>query len=241
MISYCGTEHQKEHWPEHKQFCREIWIMIKEHAVSHLYQNLQGLDLKTWNLQANLFRRKVEERLGRGVTPHELDVLMFPRVCFVCRQARQDELKNCPGCPAASFCNEHPSSSLHDEDCHKIKKMHEINMENDIKKRVMLMEVIVLIMTHLQMNKSSDLPNSMQEFLDHQTKPRKNFSENEMIIMSDFCNEALTLFSALKKLNYASSDIIIHIEGTSLMSYTSKHWEILLVTSGSLSAKTAAR
>ncbi|XP_033218434.1 uncharacterized protein LOC117173896 [Belonocnema kinseyi] len=230
MISYCGTEHQKEHWPEHKQFCREIWIMIKEHAVSHLYQNIQGLDLETWNLQRDLLLQELEERLGREVTFHELDVLMFPRICFICHEARQEELKNCPGCPAASFCNEHPSSPLHDADCHKIKKIHEMNMEADPAKRLMLMEVLVPVITHLQMNKSSDLPDSMQEFLDRHAKPGMNFSENEMIIMSDFCDEPLTVFNALKKMNYSHSDIIIHIEGMSSTSQTidtSKYWEVL--------------
>ena len=230
MISYCGKEHQLQHWSKHKEFCNEIAEIMKDQKISHLYENLQGFDSQSWKLQAELLIDEVEKRLARDVNSNEFEILTFPRVCFVCHEARQELLRNCPGCPAASFCDNHLNSPLHNEDCHKVKKIHEIKIELDSTKQTMLLETIVPIITSVQIDKSSKLPDSMEGFLDEYAKTKMNFSENELIFLSDNCDVQLTIFNALKKLDYSHSEIIVHIQGMSSSMETidnSSFWEIL--------------
>lgn len=39
MVSYCSSDHQKEHWPRHKEICNAIASIINEKGVSHIYEN----------------------------------------------------------------------------------------------------------------------------------------------------------------------------------------------------------
>lgn len=201
---------------------------MKQQNISHLYQNLQDFDSESWKLQAELLVDELEERLARAVLPNELEMLMFPRVCFVCHEARQELLRNCPGCPAVSFCSKHPKSPLHDENCPKLKKIHEMNAEADLRKQLVFLERIVPIMQTLRVDQSSKRPLSMEEFLEEYIKPGVDLSENESIFLSDNCDVQLTVFNALKKLDYSDSEVIVHIEGMlSDAIDTSKYWEVL--------------
>ncbi|XP_033217707.1 uncharacterized protein LOC117173325 [Belonocnema kinseyi] len=228
MISYCRKDHQLEHWPKHKSFCNEIATIMKEQNISHLYQNLQDLDSESWKIQAELLVDELEDRLSRAVLPIELEILMFPRVCFVCREARQELLRNCPGCPAVSFCIKHQKSPLHDKNCPKFKKIHEMNTQADLRKQHVFLERIIAIIQNINVDPSSKRPLSMEEFLEEYIKPSVDLSENETIFLSDNCDVQLTIYNVLKKLDYSDSEIIIHIEG--ILSDTidnSKYWEVL--------------
>lgn len=118
MLSYCGIPHQKDHWSEHSDFCRIISTMMKERGVSHIFEKLRGADPSTWKMQRMSIRNLVELKLRRRLLLIEDFMFRFPRSCFVCYESRQDLLSNCPGCPSASFCKDHPSSLIHDKDCH---------------------------------------------------------------------------------------------------------------------------
>lgn len=228
LISYCGSQHQREHWPKHKELCKIILTMMKERRVSHLFENLRGADEEQWKNGRTLVLQEAISRLQRPIRLEEKHMFLFPRACFVCRDSRQEFLKNCPGCPNASFCKDHPSSSIHDKDCAFLTECQEAEakmLSYSIKTLSTFIDSMAKGTPHQE---SSTLPISMEEYLDHIKTPVK-IPETMKTYLSLHFFKPLTIFGALQKINYLpGSEMSIHVNDESVAFELSGYWEVLL-------------
>ena len=229
MICYCGKEHQKEHWPEHKDICNVIFLILKEKDNSHIFEDYRGLDAKNWYKIKNDWFHEIQMRLQRPLVKHEVQMIFFPRACFVCHDARQDLLKNCPGCPNASFCKEHPSHPLHDKDCSQMKKCHQLDTAYNVRILNSSLESVGIKFvekTPIIKSKHQTPPSSMEEFLEYAKVPMK--CEIIKFFLEEYLHVPLTTFDAIQKLKIPSvSKLVIHVLNTFEDFNGTKAWEIL--------------
>ena len=231
MISYCGKQHQKMHYAAHANICKVISAILKENQMKHIFENCENLDAEKWRSARAQIMYEVIERLDEGLTKFEKQMFLHPRVCFVCRNADQNLLANCPDCPNASFCPKHPSSPVHNEICHEIEKCHDYDVE--YKTMVSLVNVQCLSETILQhtpiiRNKSKILPSTNEEYLEYlKNKIQLDFTMKIFII--EFVGLPLAICNALRKINFVSpSTLMIHMINSSEMVDNMLSWEILL-------------
>ena len=128
MISYCGKDHQTQHWPSHKHFCKAITEVRRKNDILKAAKDRKQ---ETWmNAKLSLITL-VTLKLLRKLTPHEEKVIKFPRACLVCHDVDQHKLINCPKCPSASFCQQHKNlrEEIHDDKCPEFKICHTIDLE----------------------------------------------------------------------------------------------------------------
>ncbi|XP_033218438.1 uncharacterized protein LOC117173902 [Belonocnema kinseyi] len=231
MISYCGKDHQNEHWKYHKDICNVISTMMNEQKVSHLFEKLRGSDSSTWIQRRKKIAEKVQAKLGRSFRSEEVGMFKFPRACFVCHDTRPDKLKKCPGCSSANFCSKHPTSLIHDRICSIIKNRLDLITQKEQWDPRTLKSAIEAIGAGTIFSESGDLPTSMREFMDLYIKPKIPISENLKIFLSPIFTYSLTLFSVLQKLSVRSSEIVLHVDvggpfTTAIMN--GNCWEVLL-------------
>ncbi|XP_033218361.1 uncharacterized protein LOC117173826 [Belonocnema kinseyi] len=167
MISYCGSNHQKDHFPLHKKVCKITSILMK--GKTHLFEDFEKNDTETWFQMRQKSIFLVERALCRPLKSDEKENCEFPRVCFVCRETRQHLLTDCAGCRSTSFCEKHPSSPLHDEDCADLNRCFDLETRwNEIKR------MGVSAATHYLIDATKINPltpfTSMKEFLDQNLK-----------------------------------------------------------------------
>ncbi|XP_043478084.1 uncharacterized protein LOC122508668 [Leptopilina heterotoma] len=117
MIWYCSKDHRLEHLAVHKSFCKVIKELLIEKKVSHIHEELKSLGGSAWRTKREKISIEVTNKLGRPMSLLENAMWTHSRVCFVCRKTRQKDLTNCPDCPMASFCKEHPQNELHTMNC----------------------------------------------------------------------------------------------------------------------------
>ncbi|XP_051160594.1 uncharacterized protein LOC127281120 isoform X1 [Leptopilina boulardi] len=117
MIAYCSENHRLQHLSMHKKFCQTIRELLKEKKIQHIYEELISLFGVDWTKKREELRQEIIKNLKRPMTPLELTMWRCPRVCFVCFNSKQEELKNCPNCPVASFCQKHPNDKIHSKNC----------------------------------------------------------------------------------------------------------------------------
>lgn len=230
MISYCSEEHQLEHWPEHKELCKIISIMMKERGVSHLYEKFRGTDLHTWRKERMNIAEEAESRCSKTFQINDTFLFQFSRSCYVCYESRQKLLKNCSGCPAATFCNEHPSSPIHDKDCEKIRESFEIARQlsdriekNGLKESQSILTSVLHGITRLEP------PISMEDFLLKFANSERLSIDNDLkfLITQNFTT-IFTVFNALQKLEMSNvSKLTIHMENQDDCEAT-ELWEALL-------------
>ncbi|XP_043478088.1 uncharacterized protein LOC122508673 isoform X1 [Leptopilina heterotoma] len=117
MICYCSENHQLKHLPVHESFCKVIKELLIEKKVSHIFEELTNITGSLWVTKRSEINKEILKKLKRPMSPLENAMRKNPRVCFVCRQTRQEYLINCPDCPVASFCENHSQDVLHTMNC----------------------------------------------------------------------------------------------------------------------------
>ncbi|XP_071556512.1 ankyrin repeat and MYND domain-containing protein 2-like isoform X2 [Temnothorax nylanderi] len=60
MISYCGQDHQKHHWKQHKPLCKAIQDVLRDYSMDDPGETTEELIDKKLN-----FMQLVSSRLGR--------------------------------------------------------------------------------------------------------------------------------------------------------------------------------
>ncbi|XP_051160558.1 centromere-associated protein E-like [Leptopilina boulardi] len=224
MVSYCGEPHQKVDWKNHKTFCRAISTLLKKNHQSHLFEGLKGLSRHKWMDESKNMWPEIILLLNRSFFPNEEEMLQFPRVCFICFEARQNLLKNCPNCPFASFCKEHPTSPIHDKNCHEIKMVHD--------KKVLVVpseERIQLNILVASLKKSDKPPLSMEDLMEQQFGKQTEIEENVKYYVSEAMSVPLTLYNAFQKLNQPlQSEIVVHVQGVANVHVFVQSWESIL-------------
>ena len=230
MISYCGLNHQKDHLKKHRELCRIISTLMKEKGVLHLFEKLKDSDTSTWVGKRIQIKKEVEKRLGRSLSPEENGMFQFPRACFVCHDTRQTKLKNCPKCPSASFCSEHPNSLVHDRMCPIINNCIDWMARRFQHNPEMLHSSIAMIAEGTKIPETKELPTSMNDFYDHYVKLKRPIPADLKIMQSHLISISLTIFNILQKLKKPlASEIVIHVDAR-VPEYISiiKYWEVIL-------------
>lgn len=225
MVAYCGTEHQKFHWKTHKDVCQAISAILRKEGLSHLYEKSHGANSTKWKQDRSAAFQKVDRRMTRELTADEGAMLRFPRNCFVCHDTRQDILTNCPRCPFASFCKEHPNSTTHDRDCASITLCQQLIKTQYVLPNALISSVYGELIKQ-GMKGCLEPPSSMKDFL--HTYLKKEAEELKLGI-SDYLTFPLTLFNALKKLKLSlKSEVEIHVRLEALQLDRMEAWEILM-------------
>lgn len=226
LISYCGEVHQKQDWQSHKEFCGVISKLMKITNFSHIYQGLAGCFPENWTLARTEMISRVSSILDHSLQPHEIQMLNFPRSCFICFDTTQENLTNCPNCPLVSFCKKHPFSPLHNKECSKINSCYTFEIEcANYQERTL--EALLQILHEPWMEIS--FPNSSYEFLAQTLNPMIELNEMTRKYLMLFISPSLTILSAMQKLNYVpSSTLTIDVQTRAELNNYPQHWEILL-------------
>lgn len=228
MVSYCGRDHQVQHWKTHKNFCLSLTKMLKEKNLSHIYENLKR---STWLMERDRIINEVRKKLQRPLNSEELFLLKSPRICFVCYEAKQELLKNCPNCPTTTFCSRHQNSFIHNRNCSIMQQnrfdliTRKMNFDSETLEN--LIKSIGAGTNILQCNQRS--PVTMREFFDEHQK-RTKISEIQKIFLSETFSISLTIYSIFQMLyDNSPSELVIHlnINGSSGI-FVGNFWEAFL-------------
>ncbi|XP_043270294.1 uncharacterized protein [Venturia canescens] len=120
-LRYCSKEHQIEHWPKHKEFCRALSKAVK--FFEPITKNYTFVNSMDWKKVRIYMTQMIEFDLGRPLSYFELELVVFPRACKICYESDPRKLSDCPDCPDASFCINHPRDSSHHAEC-ETSKLH---------------------------------------------------------------------------------------------------------------------
>lgn len=194
-----------------------IYSMLKmgERQKSHIF-DLEGVDSLNFNewkkLRSNM---KIiwEKNLHRELSNVENQVWMFPRVCEVCRQAKQDILLDCTICHSASYCSmQHMKnySPVHNLHCSSLKLSYEISLRT----------YYGLKQPEINLN----IPENPKEFPENiETFLETFYNINDLHIRtleSEALSPFLTVLNALKTVKPIKEKLVIHFIGASLYEYT---------------------
>ncbi|KYQ50287.1 Zinc finger MYND domain-containing protein 17 [Trachymyrmex zeteki] len=223
MIAYCGRQHQKQHWSQHKSLCKATQDVLREFRLEDYSVTSEEWDDKKLNLIL-----LVSFKLGRPLEIYEKEMFQFPRECTVCHEQDGQLLEDCQSCASVSFCKYHKDSIKHEHTCVPLELCFHsnllfINGENN-----------TLDLHYLQHVCDTDTFRNMNDFINTYGNIQ---TESEMLYNilaarhSQYITRPLTLFHAMQILDYVPQrkDLVIHvvaanyIEETTLMT-----WEILL-------------
>ncbi|XP_033215249.1 uncharacterized protein LOC117171754 [Belonocnema kinseyi] len=231
MISYCGREHQLGHWPVHKHICKAISTILAKKKINYIFENDSGLDAVKWRRVKSEIVREISMIIERPLSQFERQMFLYPRTCFVCHDTRQDRLKNCPRCPNASFCDKHPDSSIHNEDCPLIQDTHQLDL--DMEKIILSLNLELLNRSIIQNTpiikpKLKMMPRSIEEYFEY-VKDGMKLSDVMKIYVAEFVGLPLTTCDVLQKLKlFSPSKLVVHLYGASELLNEVYRWEIIL-------------
>lgn len=228
LISYCGGEHQRQHLKDHKRICKVLAEILQESKLSHIFENSHGIDHQKWILTRELTVRKVNQRLGRNLDDDEKAMIRMPRSCLVCHETRNSELTNCSFCPFASFCKNHRDDNQHDKYCSLMRICNAIGNYNSISGPERYNESIISILrTQFKLNLKPPL--DMDDFLNCYIDKSLIIDDILKMIVSDYFSVPLTLYSALKTLNYCHTySLVLHVGGSEFPFEHVQVWETIL-------------
>lgn len=229
LISYCGGEHQRQHLKDHKKICKILDEMLKEYKLSHIFEKSHGADHEKWLLDRELIMRKMNQKLGRNLDEEEKTMFRMPRNCLVCHETRNSELTNCPQCPFASFCKDHRENNQHEKYCSLMQNFFRVEIYNSLSGPERYNESIISIL-HTEFKQNLKPPSNMDDFFDFYVDDESiNVDVTLKMIASDYFSVPLTLFNALKKLNYCHTySLTLHVGGTDFPFEHVQVWETIL-------------
>lgn len=232
IISYCSEKHRRQHLNDHQSLCETISKLLQEKKFTNLYENLQVNCLSDWIEGKREISCEVQQKLGRPFRLDEEKLFDNPRLCCVCFEGNPEKLRNCPGCTAATFCNRHNFSFIHDRSCGIIKNKIRWLLKNgkiDEYASKCLVENIGQKTRILNVDDSP--PMTSTEFFDHFLRMNKPMTPNQKVFISNYYTLVLTIFSALKAIpGSITQETIIFIDVKDSISGVSlgRYWETLL-------------
>ena len=219
MISYCGKEHQNQHWIYHKDLCKQIKNLLKAFNATNLFDFLQTTNDPAVRLEMkeNLIKL-VERKLHRNLNFAEKLMFLQPRICVVCSESNPRVLSNCQSCPQASFCEKHKNDSGHASVCYYYRLCFLLDNYKMIANKLDVAPSIEKV--HFVLNEDEKIPENMEKLLDcHMEEvPPILISINKIELWKMLCSELytipLTLMYILEKLKFEyNSELIVHIIG----------------------------
>ncbi|XP_011501254.1 PREDICTED: putative protein MSS51 homolog, mitochondrial [Ceratosolen solmsi marchali] len=227
MISYCGKEHQKQHWLRHKDLCYVLSSMLNETNKSHIFEGMRNSNTTDWVKAKMNLMLLVIIKLGRKLLPYEEEMFKFPRACVVCHETDQKVIIDCILCPAASFCKEHKNDSSHSKICKTLTLCYDLDVASAALVRQPPLNTVPYYTEMIS------LPVCMKSFIDtYYNKNNSLLISNRMQIpqISEYLTRPLTLLYAIEKLGFSVNSVItIHIIGANMIELDGAEiWEILL-------------
>lgn len=141
LVSYCGADHQKEHWKFHKEVCLILRATLKKMGANKIRGYRINDDLEERNdmftenaFGFNTYRYyllfNVKKRIRRSLSTAESRMILYPRMCNICYSNDTKQLKVCSNCLCVSYCSEdhkEKDKERHSKDCSELKVCFEID------------------------------------------------------------------------------------------------------------------
>ncbi|XP_025163851.1 uncharacterized protein LOC112590713 [Harpegnathos saltator] len=127
MILYCSRDHELMNKENHQEICGILKMLLHNHPE---FWKTHNFNRKEWiNSRKNLLNL-VENNLQRDMMPHEMQMIMLAKSCFVCHEQRN--LQTCTRCYSLNYCSNHEELLIHHDivNCTKLKSCYE--MDHDI-------------------------------------------------------------------------------------------------------------
>ncbi|XP_076283097.1 uncharacterized protein LOC143210266 [Lasioglossum baleicum] len=228
MIAYCCKEHQREHWPQHKDLCNVICNVLNDNKMINFVNSEEDVNTAKWAEMKMNFMLLVALKLPRRLELYEEQMFKFYRSCIVCHNQSSKELADCLFCPATSFCQKHRNDATHSSVCNKLKLCFKLDMASVTYKNIVPELRLPYNMNH------EDLPQNMEDYVKHYGNKKRSLNlsvEEETMIDSEYLTRPLTFCYAMKKLCIFSweENITIHVIGANMIEISGiDFWEILL-------------
>ena len=141
LVSYCGAEHQKEHWKWHKEICLTLRAIFKKLGANKIrgYRINDDLEERSDMFVENAFGFNtyryylyfnVKKQIRRNLSTAESRMILYPRMCNICYSNDLKQLKVCSNCLCVSYCSEdhkEKDKDRHSKDCSELKVCFEID------------------------------------------------------------------------------------------------------------------
>ncbi|XP_071649767.1 putative protein MSS51 homolog, mitochondrial [Temnothorax longispinosus] len=221
MISYCGKEHQKQHWKQHKPLCKAIQDVLQNYSMDYC----GGTTDEAWAAKKLTFARLVSSRLERPLHVDEKQMIYFPKECLVCHESKS--LQSCKKC-AASFCQIHKSNPDHWKPC--------VDLGLCLRSNLLSIKYSSPdLHSYLQrVSYTSHTFRDMQGFIKafgSDYVPTNSEISYQLLAAkhSEYLTRPLTLFYVMRSLNYVKEqeNLVIHVVGASCAEKaTLSGWEV---------------
>lgn len=238
MISYCGKDHQKQHWSQHKDLCKVISEMLEKTGALCIFESYQNRCDKIWSRKKTNLMLLAQIKLGRRLEPYEEQMFKFPRVCSVCHDGKSCALKDCLFCPSASFCPLHKiGDTRHSDQCKALKLCFDLDVAATLFERTSPRHVVPF---HTE---TAYLPGTITDFINlfvNENKALPMSPECQLPYNSEYLTRPLTVLYAIERLEFCvESNMIMHVIGANMVEVDGLDvWEILLHWLPSLSELT---
>ncbi|XP_075211844.1 uncharacterized protein LOC142318984 [Lycorma delicatula] len=194
LVFYCSKEHQKSHWPEHKQLCKTVQLMIKRTGNVGLFDDYVDEGFSLWTSFRNSLIYVCEEIMKRKLSRNERSLFLNPFCCKVCHIHRPNRMLTCSNCCVVSYCSEdhkEKDKRKHSLICNNLK----FGLDYDI-------NCHTGFSTKVTINDFEYLPRNMKSFIDNFVKFNTETSKKEVYagyFVSNSLTVPLTLISVIEK------------------------------------------
>ncbi|XP_071556488.1 uncharacterized protein [Temnothorax nylanderi] len=230
MIAYCGQEHQKHHWKQHKPLCKAIQDVLRDYNMDD-----RGETTEEWTDKKLNFMWLVSSRLRRPLNVDETEMFYFPRECLVCHERNAQSLKDCQKC-LASFCQNHEDGIEHGDLCAPLELCLYVDLfsmgeeNNSPPDPHLYLQHFLQEYSHISCKSTfQNMKDFMKTFGNIQTD-WEMFNNVLAAKQSEHLTRPLTLFHAMQLLNDVpkSNDLVVHVIGANIVEETMlTGWKVL--------------